>query len=99
MTLASQEFLLAKTEIQEKATRSKQAAVWLTGGGLLAFAGLVALVIGIAFGYGTFLPLWLAALLVGLLVMIAGAMMIQLGRNRFRRMGVAPEKTPASTSS
>lgn len=96
MTLISQELRLAQVKMQEKAARGLRATLWMLGGGLLAFAGLVGLLGGTAWGYSIFLPPWLAVLLVSLLAITIGTMVIQMSRRQLGTLSVVPRKTLAA---
>src|SRR5215204_6227080 len=81
-TLVGLEIQLFKTETWEKVSRTTQSINRIGMGGLIAYAGLVTLIITVVLGYATFLDLWLAAFLVGLFFMVLGAMLVQVGRNK-----------------
>jgi uncharacterized membrane protein len=80
--LVRQEIALAKTELKDKAAGvAKQAAIF-TGAGVLAYTGVLvlfaALVLGlIAIG----VVAWLAALSVGLLVLLGAFLLVQRARH------------------
>lgn len=96
MLLTSQQLRLARRELQEKVTRGQQIGLRLLSGGLLVFAGFITLLVGIALGYGIFLPFWLASLLVGLLILIIGVMLLRVGRRQLGSIGVMPRQTLAA---
>lgn len=91
--LLHQEVALAKTEMTEKAAAAAKNGAAIAAGGLVAWTGvqilLAAAVIGLgmAIGYG-----W-SALIIGVLVVIAGAVMLMVGINKLKRMSLVPEKT------
>ena len=84
---------LAQAELSAKSAQITQSTSWMAIGGLLAFAGFVALVIAIALGYAEFLDFWLAALLVGLFFIVLGAMLVQVGRNQLNQLRDGAGKT------
>ena len=93
-TLVQQELQLAKTELTEKASRMGKGAAFIVGGGLIAYAGLLAIVaalvlILIAIG----LPPWAAALLGGLLVAGIGYLLVRSGLAALKPQDLAPRKT------
>jgi uncharacterized membrane-anchored protein YhcB (DUF1043 family) len=45
---------------------------------------------------GNVMDLWLAALIVGLVVIIIGAILLQSGRSMLQRLSIVPEKTVES---
>jgi len=95
-TLMRQEIQLARAETMEKVSEATQSIVWIVAGGLVAYAGVIGLLIAAIVGLATFMPLWLSALIVGVVVIIVGAILIQSGRSRLQNMNVVPEKTIAS---
>jgi uncharacterized membrane protein YqjE len=92
-TLLRKEIQLARVETMEKASRATQSIVLMVAGGLLAYTGVIALVIGVIVGLANWMPLWVSALVVGLVLAIIGAVLIQSGRASLKNMSLAPEKT------
>jgi len=93
-TLIQQEIQLAKTELAEKTSRIGKGAAMIVGGGLLAHAGLLAIVAGvvlvlIAIG----LPPWAGALLGGILFAWAGYLLIRSGLAVLRQQELTPRQT------
>jgi membrane protein len=93
-TLVQQELELAKTELTEKASAMGKGAAFIVGGGLIAYAGLLAIVaalvlILIAMG----LPPWAAALVGGLLAAGIGYLLIRSGLAALQPQALAPRKT------
>lgn len=95
-TLVRQEIQLVRVELSKKLVMASGALSELTAGGLLIYGGVLALLIAIALGLATLLPLWAAMLLVGLLVVIGGAVLIQMGRSALGELAILPEETIAS---
>jgi len=92
-TLVRQEMALAKTEMTQKAMQVGRGVGVIGAGGVIAHAGLLALIAALILGLGTFMPLWLSALIVGLLVVVIGYVMIQQGRAALKRTDLTPNKT------
>jgi hypothetical protein len=93
-TLIQQELQLAKTELTEKAFKMGKGAAFIVGGGLIAYAGLLAIVaalilILIALG----LPPSAAAFLGGLLVAGIGYLLIRPGLTAVKPQELTPRKT------
>ena len=65
-TLVRQEVNLAKTEMSQKASSAGKHVGVLAAGGALAYAGLLAILAGIIALLNDVMPLWAAALLVGI---------------------------------
>ena len=95
-TLIRKEVDLARTETTEKVTRATRSIVSIIAGGMIAYAGLIALIIAVIVGLSRFMPLWLSALIVGIVVVAIGAIMISSGRGSLANMSVMPEKTVES---
>jgi Putative Actinobacterial Holin-X, holin superfamily III len=96
-TLVRQELELAKAEMAEKGKRAGLGAGMFGGAGASALLGLGALTAAAVAGLDAALPLWLAALIVGLLwLAIAGALALQ-GRSKVQAATPpVPEQTQES---
>jgi hypothetical protein len=93
-TLVRQEMDLAKTEMTHKATKVGKDIGQLAVGGAIAYAGLLAILAAIIAGlYALGLPLWGAALLVGVVVIAIGYLLIQRGRSALANESLAPRET------
>jgi membrane protein len=95
-TLVRQEIQLVRTELTEKLMRPLRSGVALVSGGMLAFGGLVTVLVAAMLGGALWLPFWLAACLIGLVVLILGLIVIQIGRQRLQQIRWLPETTVAS---
>jgi hypothetical protein len=91
--LVRQEVALAKTEMTQKATQLARDAGVIGAGGAIAYAGFLALLAALILGLGQLMPLWLSALIVGLVVGIAGYLMIQRGLSAIKNAELAPRQT------
>lgn len=91
--LVRQEVELAKTELTQKASRVGKDAGVIGVGGAIAYAGFLAFLAALILGFGEFMPLWLSALLVGLVVGAIGYFMIQKGRSDLKRADLTPHET------
>lgn len=92
-TLVRQEVQLAKTELTQKATSAGKDAAMIGAGGAVAYAGLLALIAALIIGIGNFMPMWLSALIVGLLVVGIGYALIQSGLSALKRVDPTPRET------
>lgn len=92
-TLVRQEVQLAKTEITQKVTSAGKEAGLIGAGGALAYAGLLALLAAAIIGLGQLIPMWLSALIVGLVVVGIGYMLIQRGLSGLKRIDPTPRQT------
>lgn len=91
--LVRQEVQLAKTELTQKATSAGKDAGYIGAGGALAYAGLLAIIAAVVIGLGQLIPMWLSALIVGLLVVGAGYFLIQRGLSGLKRLDPTPRET------
>lgn len=93
-TLVSQEMTLAKKEVTEKASEVGKDVAMLAVGGLVAYAGLLAIIAAIVFLLADRgVPLWISALIVGVLVAGIGALLVQRGIAALRHQDLTPRQT------
>ena len=93
-TLVSQELALARTELTEKATRVGKDIAMLAVGGLVAYAGLLAIIAAvIVLIADRGVPLWISALVVGLIVVGIGYLLVQRGISALKHEDLAPRQT------
>jgi uncharacterized membrane protein YqjE len=84
-TLVRQELRLAQTELQEKGKRVGIGAGMFGGAGLVALYGVGALVAAAIIGIGTLLEPWLAAVIVGVVLLAAAGVLALTGRKQVER--------------
>jgi hypothetical protein len=93
-TLVSQELALARTELTDKATRVGKDVAMLAVGGLVAYAGLLAIVAAaIVLIADRGVPLWVSALVVGLVVAGIGYLLVQRGLSALKHEDLSPRQT------
>jgi hypothetical protein len=92
-TLVRQEVELARTEMTQKATQVGKELGVLGVGGVLAHAAVLTLIAALVLGLSSWVDLWLSALIVGLVVGIAGYVLIQRGLGALKRIDLAPRAT------
>lgn len=92
-TLVRQELELAKAETMQKVSQATRSIIMMVAGGLLAYAGLIAIVIAAAIALGSLMPYWLSSLIVGLVVVAVGAILIMSGRSSLANLSLVPENT------
>ncbi len=90
------EIALARSELDQKFERVTVAAIWLIGGALFAFAGLVVFAQGIAAALALVLPTWAAALIIGVAIIIVGAIVARSGLAMLSLKSLTPDRTAAS---
>lgn len=91
--LARTEIRLAKAEAAEKLGEARGGLVLLVSGGLIAYAGVLFLLVAVALGLASVMPLWLATLIVGLVVVALGAALALTGRYRLKAGNLKPSQT------
>ena len=91
--LFRKEVALAKAELTQKANQVGVDIGFLAAGGAVAYAGFLALVAAVILLLGEAIPLWLSALIVGLLVGAAGGLLVRQGLQRLKTVSPAPEQT------
>jgi hypothetical protein len=84
-TLVRQELQLAQTELQEKGKRMGVGAGMFGGAGLVALYGVGALVAAAIIGIGTLLEPWIAALIVGVVLLAVAGVLALTGRKQVER--------------
>ena len=90
------EMRLARAELDQKLHRVILAAIWLVGGALVAFAGLVVILQGVAAALALVLPTWAAALVVGVLIVVVGALFARFGLAMLSLKTLTPNRTASS---
>lgn len=91
--LVTKELALAKAEINESITTTKAGIAAVAGGAMVLFAGLIILLMAAVYALAMLMAPWLAALIVGVIVMIIGAIMLQAGKKAFNATNFTPERT------
>jgi hypothetical protein len=92
-TLVRQEVQLAKTEMSQKASRVGKDVGFLAAGGAVAYAGLLAILAGVIVLLGQVIPMWLSALLVGIVVAAVGYFLVRKGLDALKQENLAPQET------
>ncbi len=92
-TLVRKEVQLAKTEMSQKASRVGKDVGFLAAGGAVAYAGLLAILAGVIVLLGQAIPMWLSALLVGLVVAGVGYFLVRRGLDALKQEDLAPRQT------
>jgi hypothetical protein len=96
-TLVRQEVQLAKAELTHSATEAGRGVAMLAAGGLVAYAGLLFVLLAVVYGLiEAGLEGWQAALIVGIAVIAIGAVLLLRGREALKPANLAPQKTVES---
>lgn len=91
--LFRQELALAKAEMAEKGRELGRGAAIVAAGGLIAFAGILALVGAAVAGLSLVVPVWAAALIVGVIVTAIGGILAYVGRSSLAPGNLVPHRT------
>jgi xanthine/uracil permease len=93
-TLLRQEVQLAKAELTQSATEAARGIGMLAAGGAVAYAGLLFVLLAVVFGLiKVGWDAWLAALIVGLVVVAIGAVLMLRARESLKPANLAPQQT------
>ena len=92
-TLFRQEIQLAKVELAEKARQAGSGAVITGVGAAFLFIGIQAVVAAAILGLAKVLDDWLAAWVVGCVVLLAGAGLLARGLANLKRDNLTPKRT------
>ena len=90
------ELALGRAELEQKLDRVLLAAIWLLGGALLAFAGLVVVLQGLAAALALMMPIWAASLIVGIAIIAIGAGLATSGLHMLSLRTLTPDRTAAN---
>lgn len=91
--LLRREVELARVETEEKVATTVRSAASMIGGGVIAYAGLIVVLLGIAYGLAAVIDLWVSTLIVGVITLLIGGLMFMAGRNAINEVNLVPEKT------
>lgn len=98
--LVRKETELAKTEVSEKVSQAIAGLVFLAVAAVVLLGGFIVLLDAAVYGLSEVLPPdlapWLAALIVGIVVIVIGFILLQKGRDDLKAKNLIPEKTVAS---
>ena len=92
-TLVRQEVALARTELSQTASKAGRNVAFLAMGGAIAYAGFLVLLATAVIVLMNVIPLWAAALVVGLVVAVIGYFLVQKGLTALREMDLTPHET------
>jgi hypothetical protein len=86
------EFALARAELEAKLGQLGTGAVEMAVGGLIIYAGFLALLAAAGLGLALVLRPWLAALAVGVITVVIGAIVAFMGRRKIDPGALVPER-------
>lgn len=94
--LVRQEVQLATAEIKGKATKAGKDIALIAGGGLVAYTGMLAIVAALILGLSNWMDPWVAAFLVGAVLAIVAAVLINTGLKQLKEIDPLPQRTVAT---
>lgn len=95
-TLVRQEIALAKAEVMGNVSSMGKHVGFIAAGGMVAYAGFIGLMAGLIVVLDRFMPLWLAAAFVGLLLVGVGYFLIRQGMDGLKKTDIAPRRAVES---
>lgn len=96
--LVRQEIALAAREMGQKASTVGRDIGFMAAGGVVAYAGLLAVIGSLILLLAIWIPAWISALVVGLVVIGIGYGLIQKGMSDLRNFDPMPRRTLATLS-
>jgi Flp pilus assembly protein TadB len=94
--LVREEMRLAQKEFQESAKHAGIGAGLFSAAGVLVVFGVATLIAAVVAGLSVVLPVWLAALVVGAVLLAAGGITALLGKSQIQEASPVPEQTVAN---
>jgi uncharacterized membrane protein YqjE len=91
--LVRQEVKLASSEMTAKTVTVGRALGMIGVGGAFAHAGLLALMAALFVGLARVIPLWLSALVVGVVILGVGYALVQKGLSALKHLDPVPQQT------
>ena len=91
--LIQHEIQLARAEITQKLSTAGKNAGFIAVGGFVAYAGFLTLLVAAVAGLAYVMPVWLAAVIVGVMVVLMGYVMLQTGLNALKKLNPTPQQT------
>jgi drug/metabolite transporter (DMT)-like permease len=92
------EVALVRAEMDQKIDRTVVALIWVVGGMLLGFAGLVILLMAGADALSFVIPVWAAYLVVGFIVAVLGILFTMSGISMLKLRKLAPSRAARNLS-
>ncbi len=92
------ELTLARIELDRSLKQAIMAAIWLVGGMIVAFAGLVVLLLAAAQALAIVLPVWASLLIIGLLIITVGGALAYAGIRMLSLSELMPNRLTRNVS-
>lgn len=91
--LFTKELALAKAELSESVRSTKAGVASVATGGAVLLGGFIMLLLSAVYGLSNVMAPWLAALIVGVVVVVVGLVMVSAGKKKFQASSFKPERT------
>lgn len=95
-TLLRQELTLARTELYASLTRLLASVGAVVVGVAFLYVALLSLLVAAIFGLALLMPIWAAALCIGVVTAVIGFVLLQRGRKLLKATDLAPSHSPES---
>ena len=92
-SLVKQEVSLAQTELTEKAITVGKDIGFLVVGGAVGYAALLSFTAAVIIGLSYFMPAWIAALIVGLIISVVAYLLVTSALTSLKKTSLAPRQT------
>lgn len=92
-TLINQEMRLARLELKESTADIGKNVASVALGGAVLYAGFLGLMFAAIYALSELMDPWLAALLVGLVIMAIGGFLLYRGYNELKELDLTPRRT------
>lgn len=87
------EFKLAKVEMKESASGAARGAGMIAGGAMVGLVGFIILMLGVAYLLDLWMPMWVAAGIVGIVLLVIGAIVALSGKSALSAQNLTPDQT------
>src|SRR5687768_9034241 len=87
------EVRLAKTEVREEVGKAKRGLIFVAAGAAAAFLASVFILLAAVYALALVWPMWVAALVVGLVTSLTGILTLTAGLRQIRSVSLAPPRT------
>lgn len=91
--LVSEELELARTELLEKISKAGRDAIMIAAGGAVLMAGALVMLAFLVAVISLALPVWLSALIVGVVMTVTGALLVMKSVSDLKRGALKPGRT------
>jgi hypothetical protein len=95
-TLCRQEMALAKADLSASVCAARRSIAVVMVGGAVLFGGFLALLSAAILALGAVMQMWLAALVIGVTVVILGCVLLKVGRSGVGTARLTPVKSKES---